>query len=157
MGTSHVIHPRGWTRGLCSESGLQSLLARALASEARAKQRAKVRESSSHEARSPSSSIASLVLLAPGGLTTAAVTAPSSRESRASTWCYLPALISNTGFSWKKLKFWNRMKSASSQGSLSPLSIFLKKEFLFVAKVAIIPWEDLVKSGYYIAQKDVNL
>jgi hypothetical protein len=37
--------------------------------------------SSSHEARSPFSFIASLVLLAPGGLTTTAVTGPSSRES----------------------------------------------------------------------------
>ncbi|CAM6027276.1 unnamed protein product [Sphagnum balticum] len=92
------IH-RGWTRVLYSESGLRSLLARALASEARTKQRAKARESSSHEARSPSSSIASLVPLAPGGLTTAAVTDPSGRDSRAGTWCYLPAIISNTGFS----------------------------------------------------------
>ncbi len=50
-----------------------------IGSEARTKQRAKARESRSHEARSPSSSIASLVLLAAGSLTTAAVTGPSSR------------------------------------------------------------------------------
>jgi hypothetical protein len=95
------IH-RGWARVfyVLPESGLQSLLARALASEARTKQRAKARESSSsHEARSPSSSIASsLVLRATGGLTTAEVTVPSRWESRAGTCCFLlPAIISNTG------------------------------------------------------------
>jgi hypothetical protein len=95
------IH-RGWARAfMFFRSPDCSRFWRArFASEARTKQRAKARESSSsHEARSPSSSIASsLVLSATGGLTTAEVTGPSRWESRAGTCCFLlPAIISNTG------------------------------------------------------------
>ncbi len=62
------------------------------------------------------------------------------RESRAGTWCYLPAIISNTGFSWEKGKILESHEIGELAGVLSLSTVFFfKKELLFVAKVAIIP------------------
>jgi hypothetical protein len=114
---------RGWTRVFmffqALESGVQSLLARALASEARTKQRAKAQ---------PRSSLALLLHRVPGPACSwrpddGSGDGPKQPRDQGR---YLMLFTSNN-FKYgilmkKKLKFWNRMRSASSRGSLSPLS-----------------------------------